>query len=574
MIRRARRSTACTALGGLLLFALPLSAAESGAPQPIRRPATVIRTADRSRMATAEPTVRPVSQLTAQPAPESLPAPDAKNPPLPAPENLMPPIGVPQRPPEQTAVSPAQGAPLVTLEDVLASVDRHFPLLIAAIEERGIAAGELLSAWGSFDLKATASGVSNPMGFYQYHRTDWQLEQPTWWGGKVYGGYKLGRGFYPLWYGDLETNDGGEFRLGMMAPLWQDRPIDKRRAEIRKAEIIRSRVEPSIQRQRIEFRRAAAVTYWDWVAARNAYDIAKQLLELATARDAALAKRVERGDLARMVRVENQSLIVQRQLRLSAADRKFRQAAIKLSLFWRNPMGFPVLPEAYQAPPKFPAPLLPTAALFEQDLQRAFTRRPELAEIALERQKTAVELAYAQNLLRPTLDAGMKASQDVGGPAKQPKNDKDPFELEGGVYFDVPVQRRFAQGQVRSAQAKLAQLTAKQRYTSDKVQAEVRDSLVALDVAFQQIGQAAQGVHLAREVEQLERRKFELGASNLIFLNLREQASADAATREIEAVAAYFAARAEYRAAVAADVLPPGALEHGVLTGAVLPAGN
>ncbi len=487
-------------------------------------------------------------------------------------ETLPAPMPVPQPPPELVPVDPLTVAPALTLDDVLASVDRHFPLLIAALEERGIAAGELLAAWGSFDLKANVNAVSNPMGFYQYHRSDWQLEQPTWWGGKVYGGYKIGRGVYPLWYGDLETNDGGEFRLGMMAPLLQDRPIDKRRAEIRKAEIIRRRVEPGIQRQRIEFRRAASQAYWDWVAARNAYDIARQLLELASARDAALAKRVERGDLARMVRVENQSLIVQRQLRLSAADRKFRQAAIKLSLFWRNPMGFPVLPDANQAPPKFPAPGLPTVALFDQDLQRALSRRPELMEIALERQKTSVELAYAQNLLRPTLDAGMKASQDVGGPAKQPKNDKDPFELEGGVYFDVPVQRRSAQGQVRSAQSKLAQLTAKQRYTADKVQAEVRDAMVSLDVAYQQIGQAAQGLLLAREVEKLERRKFELGASNLIFLNLREQSTADAATREIEAVAAYFAARADYRAAVAADVLPPGVREEGVLTGAILPA--
>lgn len=486
-------------------------------------------------------------------------------------ESLPAPGPAPLPPAEIIPTEPSRAVPTLTLDDVLASVDRHFPLLIAALEERGIAAGELLAAWGSFDLKANVNAVSNPLGFYQYHRSDWQLEQPTWWGGKVYGGYKIGRGVYPLWYGDLETNDGGEFRLGVMAPLLQDRPIDKRRAEIRKAEIIRRRVEPGIQRQRIDFRRAASLAYWDWVAARNAYDIARQLLDLAGARDAALAKRVERGDLARMVRVENQSLIVQRQLRLSSAERKFRQTAIKLSLFWRDPMGLPVLPDADQAPPKFPAPSLPAPAFFERDLQRALSRRPELMEISLERQKTSVELAYAQNLLRPTLDAGMKGSQDVGGPAKQPKNDKDPFELEGGVYFDVPVQRRFAQGQVRSAQAKMAQLTAKQRYTSDKVQAEVRDALVSLDIAHQQIGQAAQGVLLAREVETMERRKFDLGASNLIFLNLREQASADAATREIEAVGAYFAARADYRAAVAADVLPVGVREEGVLTGAVQP---
>ena len=55
-------------------------------------------------------------------------------------------------------------------------------------------------------------------------------------------------------------------------------------------------------------------------------------------------------------------------------------------------------------------------------------------------------------------------------------------------------------------------------------------------------------------MEQAERRKFDLGDSNLLLVNLREQATADAAFLEVVAKQEYFRARADLRAAIASDV--------------------
>ncbi len=462
---------------------------------------------------------------------------------------------------EELELVGTSSVPQLRLEDVLASVDRSFPMLLVALAQRGIAAGDLLSAAGAFDVKLSGKAYSKSLGFYQYHENDWQLDRPTYWGGRVYAGYKLGVGFFPLWYGEDETNNGGEFRLGFDTPILQDRRIDGRRAEIQKAEIARRAVEPGIQRQRIDVWRAAATAYWDWVAARLVLDANQSLLELAEQRDQALGKRVEQGDLAEMARIENQGLIAQRRLRVTAAERKFRQSAIKLSLFWRDANGWPLLVEPRQAPAKFPAPAIPDAAATSQAVSLALARRPDLREITWERHRLGVELATGQNLLRPTLDAGLQASQDVGAPDK-PRRDKSPFEIQGGLYFGAPIERRMAQGKVRAAQAKLAQLTAKQRFAADKIVAEVRDATVAWQTAYQQVEQAAEGLSLVRQVEQLERRKFDLGASNLLFLNLREQATADAAIREIETVYAYYVAVADFRAATAADALVSAPAGH------------
>lgn len=456
--------------------------------------------------------------------------------------------------PELPTVVPARPLNL-RLDDVLSSVDAQFPLLLAAMQERGIAAGQWTAALGAFDLKLNSTFDSTPMGYYQHYQTRVKLEQATYWGGKVYSGYKLGRGFFPIWFGDDTTNDGGEFHLGMQVSLWQDRPIDKRRLEIRKGEIARQLAEPTIQRQRIDFLSSAAVVFWDWVAARQSLDVAEQLLELALVRDQVLSRRVERGDLARMAQIENQSLIIQRKLKRTAAEQKFLQAGIKLSLFWRDADGAPVLPSSELAPRRFPA-TPPPAERLAMAIERARGVRPELRALRLERQKTGAELAYAQNLLSPTLDAGLKAAQDVGHPYSN-KQDKSPFQLEAGVYFDVPVQRRNAQGQVRGSQAKLAQLAAKTRFTAEKIEAEVRVASVALENAWRQIDQAVEGVRLAEQVEALERRKFDLGASNLLFLNLREVATADARQRLLDVRQAYFVALVEYRAALGWDVPGP-----------------
>ncbi len=66
---------------------------------------------------------------------------------------------------------------------------------------------------------------------------------------------------------------------------------------------------------------------------------------------------------------------------------------------------------------------------------------PELNRIRLEQQKTNVQLNYAKNLTLPDLEGSLYASQDVGARASS-KGDKSPFELEAGLYLEVPLQRR------------------------------------------------------------------------------------------------------------------------------------
>ena len=180
--------------------------------------------------------------------------------------------------------------PSLALDDVLRSVYESYPLLRIAVEQRTIAEGELLEAEGEFDTKLKGGGTTGPLGFYETNRFGAGFEQALFGGGQVFAGYRIGRGNFQPWYGERETNDGGEFKAGFLIPLLQNRRIDPRRAAIFRAALGRDAVEPDILLQLVDFARAASYAYWDWVAAGQNVQIAQTLLDIAQQRQVGAAE--------------------------------------------------------------------------------------------------------------------------------------------------------------------------------------------------------------------------------------------------------------------------------------------
>lgn len=451
--------------------------------------------------------------------------------------------------------SPDQEEDALQLDDVVDSIYATFPLLQIAYREREVAAGRQLAAWGNFDTDLNIGAIEEPMGFYQNYRQGIEAKQKTWGGAEVFGGYRIGRGLFEPWYGERETDKSGEFKLGIMAPLLRGRAIDKRRAEVLKSQVARRAVEPAIQSQIIDFVRSGSHAYWEWVAAGQSYRVAQTLLDIAVDRDEGIRKRVERGDLAEIEVVDNQRLIVSRRAKLIQADRKLRQAAIKLSLWLRSPDAVPRVPVASLLPQAFHPPELPNIEVLDNAISIALDMRPELVEISLAAQEVEIELANSRNQMLPGLSVGLVASKDIG-PLASPKGDKRPFELEAAVLADVPLQRRYASGSIQIAQGKLAQLNAKRRFASDKITVEVRDSIAALTTAMDQVTQAREAVELNLRMEAAEQRKFDLGTSDLLVVNLREQATADAAQTEVDALLEFYRAQVNFDAAIGRSIIP------------------
>ena len=444
------------------------------------------------------------------------------------------------------------GAVAVPLElpEVLASAERAFPLLKAAELERVIAGADLRSAEGGFDVAWKTRGTITPVGYYDSTRAETVLEVPTAvWGTSVFGGWRIGRGSFPVYEGKQETLDYGELRAGINVPLWRNGPVDRRRANIGKAELALEVASLTVAQQRIEVMRAASTRYWAWLAAGRRVAIAKALLKIVTERDAGLTFRVERGDLPAYERDDNRRAIEQRTAQLAVAERGLEQAAIELSLFSRDAAGRPRLPAAPRLPSELPGPpAAPPARAVGEDLTTALLRRPDARRLDVQLKQTRIELDWAKNQLALGADLQLAGSQDLG-PARASRPDLSKPVFEATLLLDVPLQTRTARGRVDAATATARRLEQQRSFAEDRIAADVRDAHSALRVSQLRIESTRREVALARQLEDGERTRFDQGDSHLLIVNLREQQTAEAELREVDALFDYQRAVVDLRAA-------------------------
>lgn len=437
------------------------------------------------------------------------------------------------------ASAPPELARLVQL------VATQFPAVLAADKDRAIAEGDLLAAKGGFDPSFRTRAAWLPEGYYKNGRLDSIVTQPTpLWGTSVFAGYRVGAGSFPVYDGKAITGDYGEVRGGVNVPLWRDGPIDARRAALWSAELGPKIAEASAHAQRIEVVRALTIRYWTWVEAGKAVEVARAQLRLAEERDEGLAERVRRGDLAEVERLENQRVLAARRAAVVQVERAREGARLELAMYLQGVQGAPTLGDRAPDLPE-PGPARPGPA--GDETARALARRPDVARIAAQRQQIGYEMDLARNQTRPAIDLQAAISKDVG---PTPDNLR-PLDLEVGVVVDIPVLARTGRGKLDAATAKLDKLDLQARALKARIAADVADAIVAEGAARERLALARAELAVAQRLARAERDALDLGTSTLLIVNLREQAVADAAYKEIAALADYHRAVAVYQAATA-----------------------
>ena len=438
---------------------------------------------------------------------------------------------------------------VLSLNDVLFSVQQCYPAIDIAVGELQSADGKIVASLGAFDSTLDGHSISQPLGFYQTYRNGVGLTRQLYSGGEVYGAYRIGDGNFEPWYGERETNEAGEFKFGFSLPLLKDTVIDERRAKLTSANLQRDQLEFNVDSRLLLFQRFASQSYWNWVAAGQVIKVQQELLDLAQKRVDLIKARVTRGDLAELANIDNDRFIAKRKNSLIKANLLLRQAAIKMSLYFRDQQCNPVIASQNQLPTDFNVAEVIGEETVAADIQSALNVRPELAELRTARQEACVDLQYARNLTLPKVDLKGFAGQDIGGAASS-KGDKTPFEMQLGVMAEVPIQRREGLGKIRVAQGKIAQIDAKLQLVSDKIRAEIQDAASAVNAAFEQIQQSRENLRLTRESLRLGRISFDAGNIDLIQLNIYETSVADAQLQLIDAQFSYFFYRAIYDAAI------------------------
>lgn len=456
-------------------------------------------------------------------------------------------LAEPPGPAPQPSVERAERAvPTLELDAVLASVREHHPLLDAADAAIDGARGRQLSARGAFDPRLRARASGTPMGGYRYGVVDTEVRARTVALGMVaFGGWRLGRGNIPAYDGRLVTADAGELRAGVEVPVLRDALVDAPRTARRKADVDAEIAELERQQRSLELARDAAIAYWDWAAAVGRREIRERQLALARDRDAGMRRQIAEGNTAAIEALDNARVIATREAIVVGAERDAQVSAIALSLFLRTRDGTPRAPDGL-APPRLALAPSEDAVDLGADIAAALGRRPELRIAAARVRAAELDIRLARNGRLPSLAVQAYAAKDLGdGPAVL-----QPAELGVGVSLEIPIPLRTARGELATARAAGRRIADERRFLGERVTVEVRTAHADMQAAHRRAAIAARQARLAEQIAVAERERLALGDSNILVVNLREEAAADAAAAAVDAVADHRKAQARYHVAI------------------------
>jgi outer membrane protein TolC len=211
-------------------------------------------------------------------------------------------------------------------------------------------------------------------------------------------------------------------KIGALYALLRDRMIDARRstAQLAGNDIDIARFETRATAIGVQAR--AIEAYQKWVESGLKLQAYQALYDIAVERGNGIRRQVQLGAKPEILLTENEANMVKREALVAQARQEFRAAANKLSLYYRDAAGLPVLVDADRLPP--------SAAAFDGmnvDPFFEIEERPDFGILLEEIEQASVKLALAENDLRPRLDLKGEIAKDIG-PAGAGGYSRSPLE--------------------------------------------------------------------------------------------------------------------------------------------------
>ena len=443
----------------------------------------------------------------------------------------------------------AKGLPAIPLsvDEIHAWIDRSHPLLKGAGTEKVMARGRMLKALGAFepvlinDTEIERFVSKDKFGTQSVGFNDTLIEARNPMGFRYSAGVRQAIGDAKI--PDLSFGNGNQqVLLGGFFPLLKGLMVNPENAELQRSELADPRADIRIAQTRQDLFLAAATQFWDWVAAVRYVEVQRKALKVAEDRFKQVEGRAKAGAVAPLDVVEANQEVQRRREVSIAAQRQVEQEQFKLSMFlWEN--NVPSLP-ALDRVPDFPAQMLsPTPDAVKAHKIQAKAERPEIREIGIEAKMNDIDLELAKNNLLPSLDA-------EAAPARAPEKFVLGLGYRFGLELKIPILQRRSRGEVLEAQGKADRFVMVQKFREQQVVVDVDNALSAIERAKERMEAAVQSLRLAKTLEEGERFRFGLGATSVLFVNLRERNSVDSEAQVIRAKADYQKAQALYQWAI------------------------
>lgn len=437
----------------------------------------------------------------------------------------------------------AMAAEPTTLNAVLRSSARHFPSVQAAQAAIAEREGNLLAAEGVFDPRVDGGLYSRLGGYYDGTAADVGFYQSMpFMGAEVFADYSVSGGDFPIYEDQLVTTDFGQARVGVALSLLRDREIDDRRFAVSKAELETRMAEFGLLAEQIDILQQAYIAYARWLISAQLLLAYEELLNIAVVRGAALERQVEAGDVAEILLVENEQVVLQREGLVVESRRQVRLSAERLALFLRDDQGVVVFPNYDESlvMPVQDEGFLDTPE--EELIEQALLNRPDIAVAKTLQSQFRLEKRIAENLAKPRLDFRVYSARDFGSGTLR----RQGTDTIADISFSIPLAIRTARGRAASADARLTGVGYELRLLIDEAKRDLRLSLVNLRATTELKEVALRELAVAQRLAEAELRRFEAGTSDYFLLNVRERSLGEAQLRRWQAELNHQVALANY----------------------------
>jgi outer membrane protein TolC len=442
-------------------------------------------------------------------------------------------------------------SPAIVKESAL----KYHPTVLAALQRMRAGEEAVTGARGAFDTKVVSD-------YKRQTKHDWnttvsrtQLEKPLRIANsKIYAGSEQisnpdGR-LAPIYNtgNPGTTGQAGNYSLlGLKLSLWKDLFIDPDRAALKNAKYDAKIAGEEKKLTDLDIGRFGQLAYWEWVTAQKVKNVFEELLKNGEKRNEYLVSRHKQGDIAQILITENEQYVANRKGSLQATKERLLRAEYALSLFYRDENAEPIIPSASESFEDYPSQL---AVLLENlDLNSNFDelmkRRPDMKNLALNVDKTDVDLELAKQDLKPQINVTTEYFQRTNSHPNMPRD-----YLMVMAQVSVPLERNLGNGNISAARARKMVAESEMSLGRQSYKFEVMALRQSLHLRLEQVTQSEIEFTKAKELVTSETYKFKSGGGNLYLVNLREEAQARAEASFHEARLAFMDTLLTYQALV------------------------
>jgi outer membrane protein TolC len=425
---------------------------------------------------------------------------------------------------------------VLTRKALVQLVTDNHPAVRQALLRNEMGEATVRSARGAFDPKAVAGYSEKTFeGKDYYSLLDAGLKVPTWFGAELFGGFQNNSGIY---VNDADiTPDAGLLKAGVSVSVGQGLFIDKRRADLRKAQAFQDMAEAERLRLLNDIYYTVLSDHLEWIASFQRLGIARSAVEQANIRLTGIRGSFRGGDRPAIDTLEALLQVQDRIMRLRDAEVDYRNAALVLSNhLWDDVLrpleiGPSVVPDTTDL--RAPDGLIDLNTLTEQAMQE----HPKLLELQGKLEQLEVERRLRSEFLKPQLDLSYSLLANGGLVNNEAGVTYDAADRMLGVGFSMPLFLRKERGELTLATLRRTEA----ELGIDRERQQIRTTIGRSnnDVALldQQVSLSRDMVTNYGTLLNGENRRFQAGESSLFLVNQREVALLDNQLKLVDLIA-------------------------------------